>query len=86
MTCEYLIYGVGLMGKQFQKFLPNALLSFTRVRSVDEIRDEIERLNPLVVINAVGKTHGVGEGVGCSTIDYCESPLRFHKFVILIMA
>lgn len=63
MKC--LIFGKGFFGNRFHNFLENSVLSDARINCAKDAEDEINRVEPDVVINCIGIT-------GKPNIDWCE--------------
>jgi len=63
---EYLIFGNGFIGNNFNDYLKDTIISKVRIKDVNDICVEIEKHNPQVVINCIGKT-------GIPNVDWCES-------------
>lgn len=65
MSGPILVLGNGYIGRRLANYL-DAVVSSSNLFSLQEIREEINRYNPDVVINCCGKT-------GKPNIDWCES-------------
>jgi len=70
---KYLIFGAGYLGKQFSDFLDDSILSEKRINSKEDIISEIEKYNPKIVINCIGKT-------GNPNVDWCEEHKEMTTF------
>ena len=74
---KILIYGSkGWIGKQVLNYLNNEKIYYVegneRVNNVEEIKKEIETINPTHILSLIGRTHGkIGDKI-ISTIDYLE--------------
>lgn len=62
---KYLIFGNGFIGNRFANFLQNSIISDNRINAIDDIFLQIEKYNPEIIINCIGKT-------GRPNIDWCE--------------
>ncbi len=62
---KYLIFGNGFIGNRFTNFLQDSIIAERRINSIDDISNQIEKYNPEIVINCIGKT-------GRPNIDWCE--------------
>jgi len=62
---KYLIFGNGYLGKQFQKYLKNSVMSSIYIKSKQDVLKEIEKHQPNWVVNCAGTT-------GRPNIDWCE--------------
>lgn len=63
---KYLIFGKGYIGNKFKEFLGDeAQISDVRLEDYSEVKAEIEKQEPLVVVNCAGKT-------GRPNVDWCE--------------
>lgn len=62
---KYLIFGNGYLGNKFNEFLEDSELSKIRINSIIDVKTEIEKYNPEVIINCAGKT-------GKPNVDWCE--------------
>lgn len=60
-----LIFGQGYFGKKFHEHFRDSILSGVRIKTKEDVLQEIKRFNPDVVINCAGKT-------GNPNIDWCE--------------
>lgn len=63
---KYLIVGNGYLGNRFANFLQDSVITEHRINTIDDISTQIEKYDPEVIINAIGKT-------GRPNIDLCES-------------
>lgn len=61
---KILIYGDGWLGNKYARYL-GAEISDLRINCVDDVKRELEKKHPSVVINCAGKT-------GRPNIDWCE--------------
>ncbi len=63
---KYLIFGKGYIGNKFKDFLgEEAVLSEVRLENYSEVKAELEKQQPSVVVNCAGKT-------GRPNVDWCE--------------
>jgi dTDP-4-dehydrorhamnose reductase len=64
---KYLIFGDGYIGNKFLETLgkKEAIISSADIANVDQVRTEVKKYSPKVIINAAGKT-------GKPNIDWCE--------------
>ena len=69
---KYLIFGKGMIGGKFDCFLEDTYLSDVNICDEEKVKEEIEKVNPDVVLNCAGKT-------GRPNIDWCED----HKLETL---
>ena len=69
---KYLIFGKGMIGGKFDSLLEDTHLSGVNICDEEKVKEEIEKVNPDVVINCAGKT-------GRPNIDWCED----HKIETL---
>jgi len=61
-----LILGKGFIGTRFNGYLKDSVLSDKRIISIQDVKDEIEKHDPDIIINCIGKT-------GRPNIDWCET-------------
>ena len=66
MKCKYLILGNGFMGKKFNAFLEDSIISEAFITNKESVETEIKKYDPEVVINCIGQT-------GRPNIDWCET-------------
>jgi len=92
-----LVYGSnGWIGKQFIQLLLNKNINFTiglsRVNSLEDISNELDKIKPSHVISFIGRTHGKINGKLYTTIDYLEEEgklvenIRDNLFSPIILA
>jgi 3,5-epimerase/4-reductase len=62
---KYLIFGNGFIGNKLLNYLPDSVIVQERVSSINDIHQQIEKYDPEVVINCIGKT-------GVPNVDWCE--------------
>ena len=62
---KYLIFGNGFIGNRFANYLKDSTIICDRINTIDDIFLHIEKYNPKIVINAIGKT-------GRPNVDWCE--------------
>mgnify|MGYP001320972238 CR=1 FL=1 len=79
-----LIYGSkGWIGQQFVKILSDSGINFieanTRVDNIDNLKVEIEAVQPTHIISFIGRTHGKIDKKVFSTIDYLEQPGKLRE-------
>lgn len=68
MSDKVLIFGAkGWLAAKFAAFLPNAELTNVNIANYEEVSRVLDKVRPVVVINAAGKT-------GRPNIDWCERP------------
>lgn len=76
---KVLVYGSrGWIGNMFCKLMEreniNYINGLARVDDDDELKKEIDLINPTHIVSFIGRTHGVYEGETIGTIDYLEKP------------
>lgn len=81
-----LVYGSnGWIGGQFVKFLKENNIDFangvSRVDNLEDVKNEIMRINPTNVISFIGRTHGKVDNKIFSTIDYLEQKGKLYENV-----
>jgi dTDP-glucose 4,6-dehydratase len=74
---KILVYGSkGWIGKQFVNILKNNNLNFftgsCRVNNINDLRNEIDLINPTHIVSFIGRTHGKIDDKLYTTIDYLE--------------
>lgn len=62
---KYLIFGNGFIGNRFGNFLQGSVIVDKRINTIGDIFLQIEKYNPEIIINCIGKT-------GKPNIDWCE--------------
>ena len=77
MKTKFLLYGhKGWIGSKVLKELENQsidiILGNSRVENVQDLEEEIIRVNPTHIISTIGRTHGTYNNKVYSTIDYLE--------------
>jgi len=83
---KVLIYGSkGWIGQQFVKLLFKKELLFveglSRINDINNLKAEIEEVNPTHIISFIGRTHGkIGDKI-YSTIDYLEEEGKLYENV-----
>jgi len=80
---KILIYGgYGWIGSQFIKILNKEfVLGKSRVDNIDDVKAEIELINPTHVVSFIGRTHGTIGDEYYPTIDYLEQPGKLYENV-----
>ncbi len=63
---KYLVFGNGFIGNKIHNFLQESVIANGRINNIDDVFDNLNRHNPDVVINAIGKT-------GKPNVDWCEN-------------
>lgn len=81
---KIIVYGAkGWIGKQFTAHLTNAGLSYysggARVDNTQELRKEIDDIQPTHIVSLIGRTHGIINDKEYSTIDYLEQPGKLKE-------
>mgnify|MGYP006083422541 CR=1 FL=1 len=70
---KILVYGSkGWIGNQFVKYLDNYIEGNSRVDNIDDLKNEINQVNPTHIISFIGRTHGIINNIKYTTIDYLE--------------
>jgi len=80
---KILIYGgYGWIGSQFIKILNKEfVLGESRVDNIDDVKAEIDLINPTHVVSFIGRTHGTIGDKYYPTIDYLEQPGKLYENV-----
>ena len=80
---KILIYGgYGWIGSQFIKILHKEfVLGKSRVDNIDDVKAEIDLINPTHVVSFIGRTHGTIGDKYYPTIDYLEQPGKLYENV-----
>jgi 3,5-epimerase/4-reductase len=83
---KFLIYGSkGWIGQQLLNLFRNQKYDVyegqCRTSDQEDVKKEIELVNPTNVICCVGRTHGTIDGIEYPTIDYLEKPGKLHENV-----
>uniref|UniRef100_A0A6C0DAC2 NAD(P)-binding domain-containing protein n=1 Tax=viral metagenome TaxID=1070528 RepID=A0A6C0DAC2_9ZZZZ len=83
---QVLVYGWnGWIGNQFILLLKNNNISYicgkARVDNINDIKEELQNVNPTHVVSFIGRTHGKINNKVYSTIDYLEQEGKLYENV-----
>jgi 3,5-epimerase/4-reductase len=81
---KILVYGAkGWIGQQFIEILKKSNIQFCigecRIDNNDDLKDELEKIQPTHVISLIGRTHGKVGDKEYTTIDYLEQDGKLYE-------
>ena len=83
---KLLVFGSkGWIGSQFIKLLNDQNINYvnglSRVNEIDNLREEILKIEPTHIVSFIGRTHGKIGNKEYTTIDYLEQPTKLKENV-----